>query len=113
VDGDGFQDLIVAAYGAPVQLFMNTCSDGTWLTVRATGAPGNPQGLGARIVVEGDRTRIREIHGQRALGQGPARAHFGLGDLDSVGVKVRWPDGTQVELRDVPTGQVLQVEYPR
>lgn len=112
VDGDGFQDLIVAAYDAPALLYMNRCSMGSWLTVRASGAPGNPQGLGARVTISADRTHIREVPGQRALGQGPARVHFGLGDISVVDVHVRWPDGAEVELEDVPTRQALVVPYP-
>ncbi len=34
-------------------------------------------GMGARVGVYGDWTDIREVQGMRALGQGPARAHFG------------------------------------
>ena len=91
---------------------MNRCSDGGWLTVRAVGAPGNPLGLGARVTVTGERTRVREIQGQRALGQGPARAHFGLGDEDVVDVEVRWTDGAVMTLEGVEARQTLRVEHP-
>jgi hypothetical protein len=112
VDGDGAQDILVAGYAAPAQLFVNQPSPGAWLTVKAVGAPGNPRGLGARVQLDGERLRIREIDGQHALGQGPARAHFGLGDVDNVDVTVRWPDGSQVELLGVETRQVIEVEHP-
>ncbi|MEE2829675.1 MAG: ASPIC/UnbV domain-containing protein, partial [Myxococcota bacterium] len=71
-------------------------------------------GLGSRVeVVLGDRVDVTEVHGVRAVGQSPARLHFGLGDVATVDlVRVVFPDGTEVRAEDVPTRRVIEVVHP-
>jgi hypothetical protein len=48
------------------------------------------------------------------LSQGDARAHFGLGRAARAElVRVRWPDGTVGEWRDVAVDRVLRLEQGR
>ena len=45
------------------------------------------------------------------LSQGDTRAHFGLGTAVKADlVRVRWPDGSTDEWKDVKADQVLRVE---
>jgi len=113
LDGNGFQDLVLAGWDEPAEVWMNPCNGGAWLVVEPRGAPGNHLGLGARVTVDdGERQRLRDIQGQRVFGQGPARAHFGLAEAEVVDVTVRWPDGVTVELDAVSARQRLVVQYP-
>jgi hypothetical protein len=112
VDGDGAFDVVVTGPGRPVQLYRNRCTTGAWLDVEFDGPPGNREGYGAVVWVEDDRgTQIRELYGVRATGQGPSRLHFGLGESDVHRLTVRWPDGTESSVEDVPTRRVVTVQH--
>ncbi len=51
--------------------------------------------------------------GDSYLSTHDARPHFGLGTLSRVDqVTVRWPDGTETSIRDVPARQFLTVRQP-
>ncbi|MCP4871442.1 MAG: CRTAC1 family protein [Proteobacteria bacterium] len=112
-DGDGFQDLVVAGPDAPPTLFMNSCSDGAWVEFDLVGPPANRQGYGARVFVDGGgEVRQRELWTLRGQAQGPARLHFGLGDLDLVDtVTVLWPDGRVSVSESVPTRRRITVDW--
>lgn len=114
VDGDGFQDILLVGSPNDVRLWTAPCGSGSWTEVRLAGPPGNPTGVGARIVVEaGGRSWTREVMHIRALGQGPGWFHVGLGDLDRVdAVTVWWPDGTITELGDTPANRWVQIRHP-
>jgi hypothetical protein len=43
----------------------------------------------------------------------PAEAHFGLGDADTVDeLRVRWTDGSETVLTDVPADQFMRITQP-
>ena len=45
------------------------------------------------------------------LAQGDPRAHFGLGKAEKADLlRVRWPDGTVDEWKDVRANQILRLE---
>ncbi len=113
-DGDGFWELLLASPWAPPQLFRPACTTGAWLDVEPRGKGGNSAGYGARVEVEVDgRSHIRELHALRSHAQGPTSLHFGLGAAEQASrVRVRWPDGAEVELQDVSLRQHLKVEHP-
>jgi hypothetical protein len=124
---DGRLDLVLAKYGAPVQLWRNdgwTCSDACvlpvehWLAVRAREAAPNVDAIGGEIEVRtGGLVYRREltIGGGHASGQ-LGWIHFGLGPAESAEIQVRWPDGSVTpwqrvaadgfEIVDHATGQV-------
>jgi hypothetical protein len=66
-------------------------------------------------VQAGGRTQLQDVIGVNGyLSQGDTRVHFGLGRADKVDlVRVRWPDGTSDEWRDVKPNQILRVEQGR
>ena len=110
-DRDGDQDLIVGhsanrcssgdhCYPAGerhVRYFENTVGqDGNWLQIQLEGAEGtNRAAIGAQVrVTIGESTQVQEIgggHGHYGL-QDDRVLHFGLGDVCSARVEVRWPD---------------------
>ena len=112
-DGDGFGDVVVAGPDAPPTLFMNACAAGAWLEFDLVGPPENRQGYGARVFLDGGGVvRQRELWTLRGQAQGPARLHFGLGDLDLVDqVTVLWPDGRVSISEAVPTRRHITVDW--
>jgi len=115
LDRDGFRELVIASWGGPAIIWDNPCGSGAWLEVALDGPPGNRQGFGARVEVTADgRTRQRELHSLRAVGQGPAELHFGLGEgIDRVDeVIVWWPDGAHTVAADLPVRARVTVRHP-
>jgi hypothetical protein len=112
--GDGWPDLLVTGDEGPPRLWMNPCGEAAWIEVELEGPAGNRLGLGARVTVEaGGRSRAREVYGLRAIGQGPSRLHFGLGESESLDrLEVLWPDGTVQEAMDVPARRAVTVLHP-
>ena len=117
MDRDGDLDLLVANWGTSPSLFRNDSDPNAWLTVRLEDPlnPGNPEGIGARVVVDPGGGRDPVTRWVRSGGsyesQVPAEVHVGLGDLDSVErVEVTWPGAAEPQvLTDVEANQVLVV----
>ncbi len=113
-DEDGALDMIVSgSEGRPV-LWMNRCTPGSFVDVTLVGPEPNIQGFGAIVrVTAGGRTQLRELFNLRAVGQGPARLHFGLGDAELVDrLEVLWPDGAASVAESLPVRRVLEVTHP-
>ena len=113
-DDDGNVDLLVVDVSGPPHLLRNSGGTGNhWLKVDAWTTAGVRTALGARVsVVAGGRERFQDVIGVNGyLSQGDTRAHFGLGKAAKADlVRVRWPDGTTQEWKDVKADQVLRVE---
>lgn len=118
-DGDGDLDMAVNNLNEPAFVYRNNSMEQRsgerhYLTVVLKGAPQNPQGLGSQV-------RIRYAGGQQVYDYSPYRgylscqqavASFGLGTTDRVAdVVVRWPDGRESHLSNVPADQRLEVSY--
>ncbi|MEM8654057.1 MAG: CRTAC1 family protein [Pseudomonadota bacterium] len=93
-DGDGRLDLAVVNRRAPLEVWQNvTAETGNWLSVSVVQTGANTQAIGAWIEVDdGTAVQTRElvVGGGHAGGvAGPQ--HFGLGDADTVRIRVRWP----------------------
>ncbi|HEX8025715.1 MAG TPA: CRTAC1 family protein [Candidatus Limnocylindrales bacterium] len=100
---DGRLDLVLAKYGAPVQIWRNAgpvCGDGCaapahWLAIRLQEGLWNLDAIGAVIEVQaGGVVSRREV----TVGGGHVSGnlgwiHFGLGNATSAQVRVRWPTG--------------------
>jgi hypothetical protein len=97
VDDDGDLDILVMNTHAPARLFRNDAPRrGNWLRV----APVDPRTggivIGTLVVVRaGGGAWLRRVDPAFSfLSSSDARAHFGLGPVDSVeSIEVRWPDG--------------------
>jgi hypothetical protein len=113
-DDDGNVDLVVVDTSGPPHLLRNGGGTGNrWLKVDVKVKGGKRTAIGARVtVVTGDRTQFQDVIGVNGyLSQGDTRVHFGLGQADEVDlVRVRWPDGTTEEWKDVKANQILRLE---
>ncbi len=113
-DGDGFRDLVTAGWTGQPLFWSNPPGAGAWVEVELVGPAGNRQGFGTRVeVVVGDRTRVRELHALRGLGQSEATIHFGLGDVDAIdSLRVHWLDGTTTTAVDLPVRVRVVATHP-
>lgn len=123
LDGDGRRDPLSArgrgefASEQVVDLRRNTTKrTGHWLEVDLLGPRGNPQSIGARVMV---RTRsgrrfgwVGESEGSRHS-SGHYRIYLGLGDVRRVRkVVARWPDGTRAQRTDLRADRLLRIAAP-
>ncbi len=109
LDRDGDVDVVqVHSDGPPLVLLNNSPRQGGWLRVELPGR------IGTEVTVDlGDARLVRELrrHEGYASGQ-PAELYFGLGDVESVDVVARYPDGTTDSWSDVAADSVLRVAAP-
>ncbi|WP_299550962.1 CRTAC1 family protein [uncultured Tateyamaria sp.] len=112
-NGDGLLDLAVVNRRAPLEIWQNvTPSEGSWIAVAVTQKDPNTQAVGTWIEVDdGTAIQAREITvgGGHAGGvSGPQ--HFGLGDVETVRLRVRWPHGTWTNWQNVGVNGVVTLQ---
>jgi enediyne biosynthesis protein E4 len=113
LNNDGWVDVVVTALGRCPQVFMNRAKNRAsahWLTITLRGTKSNRDGLGARVVVNG-QTRFATTAGSYESAN-DKRLHFGLGVAKTSKVDVFWPSGTHQVLNDVHSDQFLEVREP-
>ncbi|MCH7550020.1 MAG: CRTAC1 family protein, partial [Candidatus Krumholzibacteriota bacterium] len=110
-DRDGDLDLFVANNSGPPILLRNDGGNAlNYITVRLRGAPGNIEGIGARVyVTAAGATQMREIRaGSNYVSHDPAEAHFGIGRATRAEeLRVEWPNGETTVLTDVAANQLV------
>jgi len=138
LDNDGDPDLVLNVLDGPAVVLRNDQervdenrrTGNHWLGVRLAGRPGNPDGIGARVIVESvpgaaaedrpaEAATLRQMRDVRAgsgyLSCSDPRALFGLGAAtEAVRVTVRWPSGAVTTQEHVPAdGYVTMTEEGR
>ncbi|HHO51760.1 MAG TPA: CRTAC1 family protein [Deltaproteobacteria bacterium] len=115
-DRDGDIDLFVATHDQPPRLFRNDLvGGGRFLNVALRDHAPNTEGVGARIyVTTGAVTQLQELRlGSNFGSNDPVEAHFGLGDVERIDrLRVRWPDGVEVEAHDIAPDRFVVVSRP-
>ena len=117
-DADGRLDLLLVNWFADdhCRLLRNESPPRHWLDVRVVGRGGNRMGLGARVRVypAGRLGQADALLGLQEVATGygyaggqPAVCHFGLGDVATVDIEVRLPDGTVLSRLNVTADQSL------
>ncbi len=102
---DGRTDLVLHHWNQTpgYALYRNTSGDpGNWMGFRLQGGGGvNRDAIGTRVIVETEDGGVqrRELRAGEARGVSHDRVlHFGLGEVTSADVTIRWPDGLEQDL---------------
>ena len=110
-DGDGDLDLVVTSVGGPARLFENrSARSGAFLVVepREFSRPSP----GAVVTLElGERALVRAVNPEAGyLTSSEPVAHFGIpAGAEIIGLRVRWPDGTEERFDPPPVGTRVAV----
>ena len=116
LDNDGDLDLIVCQSNRPTVILRNDLGNlKSWIMFRLIGKSKNTDAIGARIRINTNGlTQTSEvISGSSYLVSNDIRLHFGLGNVDVVEeVNIRWPDGSEQILNNIPARQILTLEQP-
>ena len=109
LNGDGFLDLVRKDLAGRGEVLMGQCTENTWLVVEPRQPDhDNPLAVGARVEVLGPDTTWTawtRTGGRSLSSSAPPTAHFGLGNLERVTVRVTWPDGEVSIQEDISTRQ--------
>ncbi len=113
-DGNGFLDLVTWALSEGPRLYRAGCNDNAWLIVELDlSGTLNRDAIGARIEAwDGEELiSIREMvaGSTGSLSSGPAQVHLGLGQRESVELRIRWPQGEQSVHPQIPTRRKLRI----
>jgi len=118
-DLDGDLDYVVNNINDPAFVFENKLSEekvkGNYLRVELKGKQGNPQGLGAKILLQ--LSNGNQLYQEQQVVRGYMSSidpvmHFGLGSEGEVKeLQVIWPDGKEQILKNVPVNQVVTLKY--
>ena len=112
---DGWLDLVLRDRDGPGVIYQAHCGDNAWLRVTLAQSGLNRYAVGARVEVVADGvTQWRQIYagGTSVSSSGPPEAHFGLGSLEQVDVRVIWPDGSESQVQELPTRGHLHILHP-
>jgi hypothetical protein len=109
-DRDGAQELVVAAYDDPFVVYDNAAAgDRNGLQFRVVDESG-ATALGADVTVTGDGEQVvHQTDNTDYLSQDSRVEHVGLGERETVSLRVVWPDGTEKRFEDVDANQRLRV----
>ena len=110
LNNEGSMDVVTTILGGRPHVFMNRASVGHWLTITLRGTRSNRDGLGARVMVNG-QTRFATTAGSYESAN-DKRIHFGLGTAKTAKLEVFWPSGKHQILNDVAADQFLEVREP-
>jgi hypothetical protein len=116
IDNDGDLELLVTNNNAAPNLLLNEGGSGNALIVRALGMKSNRSAIGTRLTLTtGPRRQTRDVQsGSSYLAQNDLRVHFGLGQANrSERLEIRWPDGTNEVIEDLPANHVITVRESR
>jgi enediyne biosynthesis protein E4 len=108
INNDGWMDAITTSLGEHPQFFLNRGGKSHWLTITLRGKRSNRDGFGARVEVNG-QVRFATAAGSY-LCSNDKRLHFGLGDVDTANVEIRWPSGIRQTLRNSKANQFIVIE---
>lgn len=105
IDNDGDTDVLVTNNNGPARLYLNEVGNRNhWLGLRLVGKTGRDMfGAKVEIVISKDRVLRRRVRTDGSyLSANDPRVLAGLGAIDRVqSVRVRWPDGTSEEFKNV------------
>jgi enediyne biosynthesis protein E4 len=113
LDNDGDLDLVVNQLNGEALIYRNNTSKNKFLKVRlkAEAIPGNPFGIGTRVTITSKETsQMQELFPSRGWCSSSDYAlTFGLAEIDSTKVIIRWPDGSEQDT--TVTAGYIEIAY--
>ena len=115
LNNDGRLDLVVNNIDAPAFIYENVAPTDAahhYLQVRLHGAPSNPSGIGAKLVLTagGKKQYIECIPSRGYMSTMDPRVHFGLGRALRVdSLELIWPDGSYQLLTGLDADRLVTV----
>jgi enediyne biosynthesis protein E4 len=113
INNDGNVDIVVLNVGEPPSLLINRNeSSNHRVLFKLVGTKSNKSAIGARVTVKaGSLVQFDEVRGGASyISQNDLRLHFGLGSNEKMSqVEIRWPNGGNEILRDVPADFIYTV----
>src|ERR1700678_724747 len=110
LNNDGWMDVVVTSLGGEPLVFLNHGGAAHWLSISLRGTRSNRDGLGARVLVNG-QVRFATTSGSY-ISSSDKRLHFGLGAAEIAKVEVHWPSGAHQILENVKADQFLETREP-
>jgi hypothetical protein len=111
-DNDGDLDILIVNLNEPPTLLRNDVKGKAhWVKVKLIGVKSNRSAIGSRVTVKyGGRVQTQEVVAQSSyLSVNDPRLHFGLGDVTTVDLDVRWPNGGRQSFTKVPANQLVTI----
>jgi len=117
-DRDGDMDVVITSNAEPLMFFRNDLSgsDTNWIQFRfdTSNNPAlapNGYGTNVKIIAPGGGEQFSRMNGgSNYLGRSELVTHFGVKDVTQLDeVTIKWADGFQTVLTDVPTNQLMDI----
>ena len=110
LNNDGRMDVVMSVLGGHPEVFYNRADGGNWLTLSLIGTRSNRDGIGARVVVNGQTQSVTTSGSY--LSASEKRVHFGLAAAAATTIDIFWPSGTHQSLKGIKPNQFLEVREP-
>ena len=109
-DRDGAQELVIATYDSEFVVYDNAAAgERHSLQFRVVDEEGSTA-LGATVTVTGDGTQtVRHTSNTDFLSQDSRVEHVGVGNSETISLRVVWPDGTERRFKDIGANQRLRI----
>lgn len=114
LDNDGDLEVIINNIDEEVTVFKNNNTDNKYLALRFKGPEKNKFGIGVKVTLAKDTlTQFQELTLTRGFQSAvPPQMHFGVAKADKIDrVEVVWPNGAMQVLENVPTNQLLTLNF--
>jgi hypothetical protein len=105
---NGREEALVSNMNETPSLYYNTAPVGNFISLQLIGVKSNRAALGAQVTLEqdGDKHQKEVRSGDGFISQSDLRVHFGLGKATKAArVVIRWPNGLDETLRDLPANR--------
>lgn len=117
LDNDGDLELVISNIDEEPFIYKNNSRElnkNHYIRFQLKGPAANPDGLGARFIIEaGDQKQMHEHYLSRGFQSSVEKyVHFGLGKYNKIDkVTIIWPDGNSQQITGIDADQLLEVNY--
>lgn len=123
-DNDGDLDLVVNNINDKAFLYKNNTRqvqpENNFLKIKLNGSPTNKDGIGAKVWLEHSNTFKKDVFDYQEftpyrgyLSSVEPILHFGVGNVDTVNITIKWADGNIQEFKNITTNQIFEANYQK